>query len=64
MRNVAELFSAATMVLEDVHPVATAGQGRDVPPDTARALVERLRAGVAALEAILEQIAARLGAVP
>jgi len=37
MTRVAELFAAATMVLEDVHPVAVAGQGRDVPPDVGRA---------------------------
>lgn len=62
MRRVAELFAAATMVLEDVHPVATAGQRRDLPPDAARALMARLRAAMAALEAILAEIAARVGA--
>lgn len=62
MTRVAELFAAATMVLEDVHPVAVAGQRRDLAPDAARALVMRLRAAVAALEAILAEIAARVGA--
>ena len=62
--SVPELFAAATMVLEDVHPVATAGQRRGLSPDAAHALVERLRAGMAALEAILDQIAVQLGATP
>jgi len=64
MTRVAELFAAATMVLEDVHPVATAGQRRDVLPDRARALVGHLRAGMAALEVILAEITACLGAAP
>ena len=64
MTRVAELFAAATMVLEDVHPVAMAGQRRDVAPDRARALVGHLRAGMATLEAILAEIAACLGAAP
>ena len=64
MTRVAELFAAATMVLEDVHPVAVAGQRRDLAPDAARALVMRLRAAVVTLEAILAEIAARVGAAP
>lgn len=64
MTRVAELFAAATMVLEDVHPVAVAGQRRDLAPDAARALVMRLRAAVATLEAILVEIAARLEVAP
>ena len=58
MTRVAELFAAATMVLEDVHPVAVAGQRRDLAPDAARALVIRLRGipgPVYLLAAILEQ---------
>ena len=64
MRSVPELFAAATMVLEDVHPVAVPGQRRNLPPDAARALVGHLRAGMAALEAILAEITACLGAAP
>jgi hypothetical protein len=62
VRSVPELFAAATMVLEDVHPVAVAGQRRDLAPDAARVLVGHLRAAVATLEAILAEIAARVGA--
>jgi len=62
MTRVPELFAAATMVLENVHPVAMAGQRRDLAPDAARALVMRLRAAVATLEAILAEIATRVGA--
>lgn len=64
MRSVPELFAAATMVLEDVHPVATEGQRRGVSPDRLRALVGHLRAGMVTLEAILAEIAACLGAAP
>jgi len=39
-----------------------AGQRRDLAPDAARALVMRLRAAVATLEAILAEIATRVGA--
>lgn len=64
MTRVAELFAVATMVLEDVHPVAVAGQRRGIAPDAARALVGHLRAGMVALEAILAEIAVQLGAAP
>ena len=64
MRRVAELFAAATMVLEDMHPVATEGQRRGVSPDALRALVERLRAGMVTLEVILAEIVACLGVAP
>ena len=64
MTRVAELFAAAAMVLEDVHPVAVAGQRRGIAPDAARALVGHLRAGMVALETILAEIAARPDVVP
>jgi hypothetical protein len=64
MTRVAELFAAATMVLEDVHPVATEGQRRGTAPDRARALVGHLRAGMATLDAILAEITACLGVAP
>ena len=56
----AELFAAATMALEDMHPVAVEGQRRHTAPDRARALVGHLRAGMAALDTILAEITARL----
>lgn len=57
----ARLFADLTMALEDMHRHAVDGQARDLSPDTALALLERLRAAVAVLEAILAEIAVQLG---
>lgn len=58
----ARLFAGLTMALEDMHRHAVDGQARDLAPDAALALLERLRVAVAVLEAILTEIALQLGA--
>jgi hypothetical protein len=62
MTRVAELFADVTMALEDMHPVACAGQRRGTSPDRSRALVGDLRAGMVRLDTILAEITACLGA--
>ncbi len=67
---IGELFADLTMALEDMHGVAVDGQARDLTPDAALALLERLRVALVILEAIpstgsgrsLPEIAVHLGA--
>lgn len=57
----ARLFADLTMALEDMHRHAVDGQARDLAPDTALALLERLRVAMVILDMILAEIAVQLG---
>lgn len=57
-----ELFARATMLLEDMHLLAMEGQRRDLAPERRRMLLAGLRGGMAALDAVLRDLAVQLGA--